>query len=154
MSIGTVNELGRSQNGKPKAKIDGKWYFLGRCNPDGLNVGMKVEYEGDSFTTPSGKQLLGLKSWKAAPQSNGSGNASAVSDDAEMRFISNCVGSAITAGTIKDPIELTKWAVAAKGALQALKGKHAADPEFNDDLPENFYGNGQPPQPDPNEPNW
>ena len=153
MTIGIVNELGRSQNGKPKAKIDGKWYFVGRCNPD-LPVGQRIEYEGAPFTTPNGKQLLGLNSWKAAPASNGHAPPSGVSDDAEMRFVSNCVGSAITAGTLKEPKDIKAWALAAQKALKALKNP---DADFDDDLPEQFYGNGNghgEPQRDPNEPNW
>lgn len=135
MAIGTVNEFCQSRSGKPQVKIDGAYYFVGKCNIDGMSVGDKIEFESNLFGDRM--TLKGLQTWKraqgaapAAANGNGARVINAVSDDATMRFISNVVGSAITAGTIKDPKDIAPWYRAAKAAATLR-----ADPELDDDIP-------------------
>lgn len=138
MAIGTVQELGRSRAGKPTVKVDGKLYFAGKCNIDGLQVGSKIDFTSNSFTTDSGKELWGLQSWK--PVSNGAAPAQhspTALDDADRPFISNVVAHAIQAGHIKTPAEIAGWARAAQRALRLLK---STEPDLDDELPERFYG--------------
>lgn len=134
--IGTVQEIGQTQSGKAKVKVDGNWLFPGRTPIDGLRNGMQIEYATSSFMSRDGKPMFGLESWRpvlqqpvpnpapkfpqgptpAAP-SNGVAHGGP-SDDAEMRFISNCVGQAIAAGTIKEPGDISIWFQAAQAALR------------------------------------
>lgn len=130
MTIGTVNEFGRSQKGSAKVKIDGAWYFVGKCNTDGMEVGDRIEFESNVFGDRG--NLHGLQTWKLvgpAP-AKANGNAGAVSDDAEMRFCSNVVGSAIEAGLIKVPADIAKWFWGAKNAMSATD----EEPPFNDEI--------------------
>lgn len=128
---GVVNERGQSQRGTPKLKIDGTWYVASRLNLDGIQAGTHVEYEAGSFPGQDGKQIKCVNKIRPiAPPANGTGNGKgAVSDDAEMRFISNCVGQAIAAKTITDPIDIAKWVAAARGAMHPQEGPPEYDPE-------------------------
>lgn len=134
MAIGTVNEFCRSRSGKPQVKIDGAYYFVGKCNIDGMAVGDKIDFESNLFGDRM--TLKGLQTWKKAgnapPKANG--NAGAVSDDAEMRFISNVVGSAITSGAIKKPSEIAAWYLGAKSAMTAIDDDEGMPP-FDDEIP-------------------
>lgn len=133
--IGTFQEWGRTSKGGPKLKLDGRWVYPSRgCNTDGLNPGMAVEYE-TSMGGNDGKLVI-LNRIRPAPQGSAPpANNAAPYDESELRFISNVVGSALTAGTIKEPGQLMEWALAAQGALKALKGPK--DP-LDDDLPDSF----------------
>lgn len=133
MAVGTVNEFCQSRNGKPQVKIDGKYYFVGKCNIEALSVGDKIEFEFNKFGNQG--TLYGLQTWKPVRAANGSPahTDNAVSDDATMRFISNVVGSAIVAKTITEPGQIRAWYRAAKAAA-LLK----ADPELDDDIPEDY----------------
>ena len=138
MAIGIVNEFARSKKGAPQVKIDGKYYFVGKCNIDGLNVGDRIDYTANTFGDRG--TLLGLQTWKLMePAKNGYGTPDkvnpAVSDDAEMRFISNCVGQAIAAGTIKIPSDIAPWFAAAKAALKQPTADNFDDgpPPYDDD---------------------
>lgn len=151
-TFGTFQEWGQTRNGGPKLKIDGKWVFPQRStNTDGLQPGMKVEYEthlgGDKGT------LVLLDRIRPAPQapSNGAGPVFPIPpayDEAELRFISNVVGSALTAGKLSAPHEVTVWALAAQRALGALK---ADDKELNDRIPGEDDEQSENPAP-PNQP--
>lgn len=142
MTVGIVNERGQSQRGTPKLKIDGTWYVASRMNLDGIEPGARVEYEPGSFPTQDGKQIKCINRIRiVAPAgsgpANGNGKANpAVSDDAEMRFISNVVGQAIAAKTLVEPTDIPKWVAAAKGAIRPQKGSHSEEsPPFDDDIP-------------------
>jgi hypothetical protein len=131
---GVVNERGASQRGTPKLKIDGTWYVASKLNLDGIESGSRVEYEPGSFPGQNGpvKCINSIRPVQAASGNGATAKvANAVSDDATMRFISNVVGSAITAGTLKTPAEIAAWYRAAKKAATAPAG----DPEFDDDIP-------------------
>lgn len=132
MTIGTVNEFCRSRSGKPQVKIDGQYYFVGKCNIDGMAVGDQIDFESNLFGDRG--TLKGLQKWKKAGPApvKANGNAGAVSDDAEMRFISNVVGSAIAAGAIKSPKEITAWYWGAKDAMTASDEEM---PPFDDEIP-------------------
>lgn len=134
MTQGVVNEIGRSQKGTPKLKIDGKWYPAGRLNIDGIQPGSRVEYEVGSFQGQNGPVacLNNVRPIAPPPAVNGKGTNSAVSDDAEMRFISNCVGQAIAAKTLIDPVDIAKWVAAARGAIHRPLAERG---EFDDDMP-------------------
>lgn len=133
---GTVNELGVSKNGKAKIKIDGKWYFAGRCKIDGVSPGERLQFEASAFGEKG--DLWGLDNWAKLPPPVGiqidpgtpvpkiTGNTISPVytgfDEAQMRFISNCVGQAIAAGTIKQPEDIEKWFAAARSALKSQRG--------------------------------
>lgn len=126
MQTGTVQEIGKTQKGSTKIKIDGQWYFPGRNVKGSLpSVGQSIEFDWKTFGDQG--NLRSLESYTIKQASRGNGHAAAVSDDAEMRFISNCVGQAIAAKTIVDPNEIAVWFRAAKRALAG------ADDEFNDE---------------------
>lgn len=136
--IGTVQELGTTKNGKAKLKIDGTWFFAGRCNVSSVQVGHKLDFTWSPFGDKG--QFKGMDAWGFANETNAKGGQTRdvpipkpdpnYLDEPSLRFISNVVGSAITAQTLKDPTEVTKWALAAKSALGALQRKGA---EFDDD---------------------
>lgn len=133
--FGTFTEWGQTRNGGPKLKIDGKWVFPQRgTNTDGLQPGMRVEYDthlgGDKGTLVL---LDRIRPAAQPPQSNGPVfPIPPAYDEAELRFISNVVGSALTAGKLIAAHEVTVWALAAQRALGALK---ADDKELNDRIP-------------------
>jgi hypothetical protein len=139
MSIVTIQELGKTSNGNPKAKVNGEWYFLSKEIGPLPPVNTKLEIREGSFTFPDGKPAKTIEAWR--PASNGNGhvpqqNAPASSppgyiEEASLRFISNVVGSAITAGAIKSPGQVLSWFQAAKSALL----DKAAPAPFNDNLP-------------------
>jgi hypothetical protein len=147
--LGTVQGREFSKKGSLKLKIEGKWMFVGRCNVDGIDTGAYVEYDTNTFGDRG--NLIGLQAIRVVPrpqnaapaQSNGhavpasnSGIELSPLDDSGMRFISNIVGSAITAGTLKDPVEVEKWTMAALGAFRALMGRTLArEPGEDDDDP-------------------
>lgn len=150
MSIGVVQELGQSQAGNPKVKIDSQWYSAGRCDITGMTVGARVEFVANEFGKPgqNGKRPQGLEKWRAVL--NGAGEpekASTVTEADILRSVSNVVGSACAAGTVKTPEELEKWFVAAyKGFQRVVEPTEAAEEE--QEIPESFY-KGLPPSKEP-----
>lgn len=137
MTIGTVQEFARSKKGAPQVKIGGKYYFVGKANIDGLNVGDEIEFESNVFGDRG--TLYGLQSWrpsKVAPkqQSNGNGHAApAPAFDGDMlRYASNVVANAIQAGLIKGPRDITPWFWA---AMDCPKATDEEEPPFNDEIP-------------------
>lgn len=126
---GTVTKFATTKNGKPTIYIDQKMYFVGRCDVSGVSVGDHLSFEAHAFSDDG--KLWGLDKWAKVPNGNGvSGpnlgqpiqpyeRAAPALDEPTLRFISNCVGSAITAGTIKEPEAIEKWVSAARNALKA-----------------------------------
>jgi hypothetical protein len=138
----TVQEVGQSKSGKPKVKAGGNWYFMGGSRDTGpINppvVGQTIEARTGSFMI-DGKGFLTIEAWRL-PQANQAGQGpqrqappppAGYIDEASLRFISNVVGSAIAAGTVKDPGQVNSWFQAAKNALE---GKSAPIP-FDDTVP-------------------
>lgn len=139
---GVVNERGASQRGTPKLKIDGTWYVASKLNLDGIESGSRVEFEPGSFPGQNGPVKC-INSIRPVVGNNGTPAkaATAVSDDATMRFISNIVGSAVTAKTITEPSQIAAWYHAAKMAATApalpVRRPPPDDepPPFNDEIP-------------------
>lgn len=131
MTTVTVQEHGLSKGGKPKVKASGKWYFLARdiAQPP---IGAAVEIQEGSFKAGD-STFATIEKWRTPEgqqQTSGKPPAGYI-DEASMRFISNCVGSAITSGTIKEPGQIRAWFQAAKAALSPP----ADEPEFDDRIP-------------------
>jgi hypothetical protein len=133
----TVQEYGQSQSGKPKVKASGNWYFLDKSVEQKPPLG-PVEIKEGSFTMGD-KTFKTIEAWRPVGgngQTQHHAQAPAAPpagyiDEASMRFISNCVGSAITAGTIKEPGQILAWFQAAKAALHGGE----ADQPFDDRIP-------------------
>jgi hypothetical protein len=132
MSVVTVQEFSKSQSGRPKVKASGEWYFL---NQDLGNPPLgPVEIKEGSFRMGD-KTFKTIEAWRlpsgnSAPAQQPT-QANGYIDEASMRFISNCVGSAIMAKTIIEPGQILPWFLAAKAATE---GKHAPIP-FDDRIP-------------------
>jgi hypothetical protein len=160
---GVIQSIEYSKKGAPKFKINGAWYYAGRCKVDTLHVGAEIEFESNLFGEQN--NLNGLQWWKPtqggkpsgntsnAPQNrpNGASAPAAVpsTDALILPFISNTIAHAIQAGLIKSPEDLTGWVMGARAALSARtiakperQPQTMADPEFNDDLDAAFYGHG------------
>lgn len=141
MSIVTIQELGKTSNGNPKAKVNGEWYFLSKEIGPLPPINTKLEIREGSFTFPDGKPAKTIEAWR--PAQNGGGpapqqqNATAPAappayiEEASLRYISNCIGSAIAAKTITAPGQIDAWFKAAKASLE---GKPAPAP-FADNMP-------------------
>lgn len=152
--IGVVQELGASQNGKPKVKISGQWYFLGRTVAPQL--GQQIDFTSSTFGDKN--QLKGLQEWKPAVTAQNSARPQTQSqaplpvvqalgiDSDELRYVSNCVGQAIAAKTIIAPSQIAAWVYAARNALkmdselgneEPPPGTHFGEepPAFDDEIP-------------------
>lgn len=167
MTIGIVSEIARTDKGAPYIVVNGVRLYASKCEtpPTGLTTGMKIDYEAAPFgdTGRDGKRPMGLKRWKPVMDAAGKPETGSTVTEADiLRSVSNVVGSACAAGTIKDPIELEKWFVAAhRGFLRCSKNEETinklaaalggAEPELddsdklNEDMPDKFYEN-LPPQ--------
>lgn len=140
---GVVQKIEFTKNGAKKLQIGGAWYFAGKVNVDALKAGDKIDFTFSEFGEDRGKgRLKGLNDWKPVTDAAGvPQTGSTVSDADILRSVSNVVGNACAAGTVKDPEDLEKWFVAAwAGFTRRTKAMTAkADPEFDDDLPESAY---------------
>jgi hypothetical protein len=141
MSTGVVREASFSGGGKPKANIEGMWYFM----PDGVDVpsiiGKKIDFESKEFNS-HGKWFKSVIRWAVSPLAEQPAQQpqrlAAVNSapaampnpvpeptqralstlfDHELRFISNVIGSALTGSQIKEPNELRAWFDAAVECL-------------------------------------
>lgn len=161
---GVIQAVEYSKKGAPKFKVNGAWYYAGRCKVEGLHVGAEIEFESKLFGDQN--NLNGLEWWKPAgggqpPQDRTNGakapGASAtgvptgpVPDALILPFISNTIAHAIQAGLIKQPQDLTGWVLCARLALaakvpqtNAQPRQSQAEPDFDDDLDAAFYGPGK-----------
>lgn len=162
--IGVVQKIEFSKKGAKKLQIAGTWYFTGRTNTDAIKVGDKIDFAFEEFGEDRGQgRLKSLQEWKPVVDSAGRPETGSTVSDADiLRSVSNVVGNACAAGTVKNPEELEKWFVAAWAGFtrrtKAMNGK--ADPEFDDVLPESAYRGlpekGQPKVPynDPDDPGF
>jgi hypothetical protein len=122
---GTITNI-EDKNGKIRVAVDGKWYGTSKCKPDpGQMVrGLRIQFEGNSWEY-QGKTFWGINKWKAIgeaqhpsgqPAQNAQGRpqgGSTVTDGDILRSVSNVLGNACAAGTIKSPEELVSWFVPA-----------------------------------------
>jgi len=135
---GYVQAKERTKSGKAwKLKLNGKYISVSnRANMDGVDQGSFVEYELGGFQgdngwvstidrvrpakAPDGAQQERAYNGAAAGSSLPSRLANAAWDDSALRFISNVVGCALTAGHAKDPTDILAWTAAAEQALKNL----------------------------------
>lgn len=154
---GVVQAIEFTKKGAKKFQVSGAWYYAGRCKVDGLEVGAEIEFAFQEFGEDQGRgRLKGFDWWKLitrgqtqarqnVPQS-GQERVSQVittTDVDVLRSVSNIVGSACAAGTIKTPEELERWFVGAWAGLQRKPMPKAPqqtteddqEPEFDDAIP-------------------
>lgn len=148
MAIGVVQELGSTQKGAPFVVIDGQRYYAGKCDTSGMSAGMKVEYTSNPFGTAGrdGKHPQGLQKWRPVLDASGAPQtASTISEADILRSVSNVVGNACAAGTVKTPEELAKWFSAAYNGFMNLTAGKGVETELDDSdkLPEAFYQGSQ-----------
>lgn len=136
---GYVEAKERARSGKSwKLKLGGQWYSVSnRANLDGVEQGLYVEYRLGGFNGNDGKWITTVDAIRPAKAPDGAQQArnynaaqngspvpsrlaSAYWDDSALRFISNVVGCAVTAGHAKDPTDVLAWAAAAEQALKNL----------------------------------
>jgi hypothetical protein len=120
MPEGTVTHRKVSKKGAPVIVIDGHDYYAGKTDVSSIVVGDKISFDSAEFAPG----LYGLQSWKlvaGAPKYPPSTSSPAAFTEGERLTISNWVGQAIGAGTIKNPEELEKWVSAAKNAIRNQK---------------------------------
>jgi len=154
--IGVIQKRGNTKNGAPTATIDGKSYFFGRDVRSFPDIGQKVEFEWSEFGDDRGQgRPRSIQKWRPVVDAQGKPETGPTISDADiLRSVSNVVGSACAAGTIKDPMELEKWFVAAwAGFTRRQKSANGKDPELDDDLPEGFY-HSENPAPNGADPGW
>ena len=146
---GVIQKIEFTKNGAKKLQIGGGWYFVGKVNMDAAKVGDKIDFTFSEFGEDRGRgRLKGIQEWKPVTDASGKPETGSTVSDADiLRSVSNVVGNACAAGTVKAPEELEKWFVAAWAGFtrrtKSMNGK--ADPEFDDEIPESFY-EGLPPQ--------
>jgi len=151
---GVVQRLDQTKNGKPFVKIDGKDYFFGRDASRDVQAGQRIEFEYEEFGEARGRwgRPRALTRWK--PVLNGAGKpetGSTITDADILRSVSNVVGSACAAGTVKSPQELEQWFMFAwAGFTRRQKSAQPSEPEFDDNIP---YGD-ESENPAPREPSW
>lgn len=113
-----------TKNGAAKYQIDGGWYFVSRgIQTQGLEPGASINFKWEEFGDDRGRgRPRTITSWAPATQERSSANGSAptastITDVDILRSVSNIVGSACHAGTIKTAEELEKWCIAARMGL-------------------------------------
>lgn len=164
--LGVVQEMNPSKSGNSqRLKLNGKWYVANwKVNLDGVQKGTHVEYETGSFKGNDGKDVETIATIRPAPSNGAAQSApatpqtgSTICDGDILRSVSNVVGNACAAGTIKSPAELKAWFDAAYAGFTFMGAKEAPPkqshvmPDFDDsaklgeDMPDKFYEN-LPPQ--------
>ena len=145
---GLVQAVEFTKKGAKKFQISGSWYYAGRCKVDGLEVGSEIEFSFNEFGEEGRPKLKGLEWWKfiTRGQSQGQGTQTAanpprvaqvvtITEVDVLRSVSNIVGNACAAGTVKSPEELEKWFVAAWAGLTRKPQEPDQEPEFDDKIP-------------------
>jgi hypothetical protein len=155
MTQGVVQAREFTKKGAAKYQINGAWYYAGRTKTDGLEVGLAIEFGFEEFGEDQGRgRLKGLSWWKPVTrgQSQASssgvpqkspGRATTVSTVTEvdiLRSVSNIVGSACHAGTVKTAEELLKWCIAAAAGLRGMNVPQKPElddvsDDFDDEIP-------------------
>lgn len=139
MTSVVVQEYGQSQSGSPKVKASGKWYFLNKSLERPPLGPIEIKEGAFQMGNPP-KTFETIEAWRpvggnGSTQHNAQAPAAPPAgdyvDEASMRFISNCVGSAITSGVIKEPGQILAWFT---GAKAAISGQKAPIP-FDDRVP-------------------
>lgn len=130
---GTIEVFGQSTNGKPKVKIDGQWYFLGKTDMSSVNVGDRISFESKAFGERG--DLWGINKYAKLPsapngvhaepaqppvQPRATHNPPNGMTEGERLCVSNWVGQLCASGTIKSPDEIDIWV---KASLAAVRGE-------------------------------
>jgi len=137
----TVTEIGKTQKGTPKLKLNGTWVFAGNLTIDGIVVGRDIEYWVKPFKMANGKSIDMLEAWlpskplpvastptdvppvvpqgsREIPANYALGNGAESIPEAEMRYISNEIAALITANVIKAPADIRTWVLALRASLK------------------------------------
>ena len=134
MTIGTIKSMNPTEQGGMSLQLiteNGTISALAfkELNLYGLKVGSKADFILETKTSAKGNRWSQLKSYSfETSQPIGSVNTPVSKNglsEPELRFVSNCVGNAITSKSIQSPSDIALWA---KHALLALKN-------INDPLP-------------------
>lgn len=141
---GVVQKIRTNDKGTRIATIEGKDYFFGRDVNEFPDQGAKIEFEYNEFGEDRGRgKPRSIQRWRPVVSASGKPETGSTLSEADiLRSVSNVVGNACAAGTVKAPEELEKWFVAAwAGFARRTKALNGAkpDPEFDDDLPESAY---------------
>lgn len=121
--IGTVDRVEKSKSGKSwRVKIGPKYYGAGFDSQISGASGKSID-----FNFEDGEFGPWIKSWAYAqdnpvptsPQAPNSPQKAGL-EEHELRFVSNVVGSAITAKTLTDPLQISVWAKAAAATVKEL----------------------------------
>lgn len=128
MPIGKVESVNPTKSGKAlRVKIAGNYYNAFLDSGIDKVVGQTIDFQ----VTPDKGYGPGVGQWgpaqgpatpaissPSAPQAPT--GASGPLTEPELRFVSNVVGSAITAKTLTDPMEIGVWAKAAARAVKEI----------------------------------
>lgn len=119
---GKVENISKSKSGKTwRVKIGGQFYGANFDSNLDSAVGKVID-----FTYEDGEFGKWVKSWgyvgsgSSSPPPVPTPEATSTLNEAELRFISNVVGSAIDAKTLTDPLAISVWAKAARQTLKEL----------------------------------
>jgi hypothetical protein len=131
---GKVTEFGKTQKGTPKLKINGTWVYAGNLSIVTLRLNDEIEYWTKPFALGNGKCIDMLEAWLPykssaplpvatlptdAPPVVAAPRAPSVTlDEAQLRYVSNCVGSAIASGACKSPADIRQWFNSAKACFE------------------------------------
>jgi len=152
---GTVKERAQTEGGAKYITIDRQRYYFDRGVSTFPEVGAKIEFEYHEFGEARGKfgKPRSISNWK--PVLNGAGKpetGSTITDADILRSVSNVVGSACAAGTVKSPQELEQWFMFAwAGFTRRQKSAQPSEPEFDDNIP---YGDESENPAPRGEPSW
>ena len=153
MPIHTVTKQAQTKAGKPVVYFDNKHdfadgIFLGKTTqmpPMGAQIDANTSssvFQGKTYWYLNGWALTGQTYQSTVPTQQAPVQQTAYVplqkksvelSEPELRFVSNVVGQAITAGTIKSPAGVAPWAAAAYRTLQGLQTGRILD--FDDEVP-------------------
>lgn len=117
-----VEQVTTSKSGKAlRVKAGGTWY--GAKKDSGITAGMEIDaiIEDGNYGPWIAKYKVTTAAPAQAPATapvNGGDHHGLTGD--ELRFVSNIVGTAIQAGKLTDPAEISAWAKAARMTLKEL----------------------------------
>ena len=150
MPEGIVQAITKSKKGTPIVNISGQDYYAPKVDLSGLGIGYKISFDSNS-SDYRGNKYWYLNGYKVLVEPQGPGPLvtpaprsiavpapsnsplavpQAGLTEGERLTVSNWVAQAISAGLVKDKVELIAWAVAAKAAI-----RKAAEATFEDTIP-------------------
>lgn len=123
-----IDSVGTAKTGKSlRIKAGGEWY--GAKLNSGIKAGTTIDAEIEdgqygkwivAYKQVNGAQAAQSTGASPSPAAPPNGGDHQGLTEAEMRFVSNCVGQAILAKTIDIPDQISRWAKAARMALKEL----------------------------------